>query len=249
MSKPLIIAHRGLNLEAPENTLPAFQKAKEAGVDGVELDILPSKEGTLVVTHDENVFKFTGVKAAVKKMSLSELKKLDFGSHFSSTFREEKIPTLEEVFDLLGKELLINIEIKGTNIRSDGREETLIQLIRKWKMTERVVVSSFNIFSLKRMMQRAPDIKRGYLFYEKQDAISRRGGWAKSFAPYSFHISKALVKEDTVQSIHQRGYKCWVWTVNEIAPALALKEQGAEAMITDDPKKLLKAFSSSYTKD
>src|SRR4030095_11421525 len=96
---PRVIAHRGASREAPENTLPAFERAKKIGADGVELDVLPAKDGSLVVTHNEQLAPLTGVKGRVAQFSLRELKALDFGSHFSSKFKGEKIPTLEEVFD------------------------------------------------------------------------------------------------------------------------------------------------------
>ncbi len=237
--KPLIIAHRGANREAPENTLSAFQKAKELGADGVELDVMPSKDKVLVVTHDETLHRLSGVHGWVKHHTLQELKKMDFGSHFSPQFSGEKIPTLEEVFDLLKHDMIINIEIKGTNLRNDGREEKLVSLIRKWNLVDQVVVSSFNIFALHRMEQIAPEIKRGYLFFEKQWGLSRRAGWAFYFHPFSLHLSQALVKNGTLQKYHQKGYQCWVWTVDEEEESKKLMEQGADAIITDEPAKLL----------
>jgi glycerophosphoryl diester phosphodiesterase len=242
--KPLIIAHRGASIEAPENTMPAFQKAKEIGVDGVELDILLSKDGHFVVTHDESLFKLTRVKGKVENLTLNQLKLLDYGSHFSKEYKGEKIPTLEEVFDLLKKDLLINIEIKGRKIKDDGREQKLAQLIRKRNLIEQVVVSSFNILALRRMYQVAPEIRRGYLFFEKQFAPSRRAAWAPLFHPYSLNISKALVQENTIEWIHQRGYRCWVWTVNDEKEMLRFAQMGADAIITDDPRKLVNLFKN-----
>ncbi|MFO1519725.1 MAG: glycerophosphodiester phosphodiesterase family protein [bacterium] len=236
---PLVIAHRGASREAPENTLPAFEKALQAGADGVELDILPTKDGKLVVTHNETLMELAGVKGKVKQFTLQELKKLDFGSHFSPQFKGEKIPTLEEVFELVQGKKMINVEIKGINIRSDGREEALVKLIRRWDCAEQIVVSSFNIFALIRMAQQAPEIRRGYLFYEKQMGPSRRAGWAPLFKPYSLHVSKALVKKGTIEKYHQKGYKVWTWTVNEEKEMKSLMEQGADAIITDEPKKLI----------
>lgn len=237
-TKTLVIAHRGASKEAPENTLPAFERAKALGADGVELDVMPCKEGSLVVTHNEILTPLTGIQGKVKDFSLSELKKMDFGSHFSLQFRGEKIPTLEEVFDLLKGTLLLNIEIKGINLRGDDRELELIRLIRKWGIQDQVLVSSFNIFSLRRMWKLAPEIRRGYLFYEKQIGLSRRGGWSFFVKPYSWNISRALVGAGTLDKIHRKGFKAWVWTVNEEAEMKRLINEGAQAIITDDPKGL-----------
>ena len=239
MTRPLVIAHRGASLLAPENTLSAFAKAKELGADGVELDIHPTQDGVLVVTHDEHTHRLTGVHGRVNRMTLDTLKKLDFGSHFSSQFRGEKIPTLEEVFELLKGRMWIDVEIKSLNIRDDGREKKLVELMRKWDMADQIEVSSFNIFALRRMAKLAPEIRRGYLFYEKQLGPSRRGGWAFYVKPYSFNISHALLRNGMVKRIHERGYRCWVWTVNEENQMQKLIEEGVDAIITDDPKKLM----------
>jgi glycerophosphoryl diester phosphodiesterase len=244
MTPPLVIAHRGASLVAPENTLSAFAKAQELGADGVELDIHPTQDGILVVTHDEHTHRLTGVPGRINKMALVELKKLDFGSHFSSQFRGEKIPTLEEVFELLKGRMWIDVEIKSLNVRDDGREKLLVDLIRKWNMADQIEVSSFNIFALRRMAKLAPEIRRGYLFYEKQFGPSRRGGWAFYVKPYSFNVSHALLREGMVKQIRERGYKCWVWTVNEENQMRHLVLEGVDAIITDDPSKLIRLLSS-----
>ena len=125
--KHLVIAHRGASIEAPENTLAAFQRAVEIGADGVELDILQSKDGHLIVVHDSRLHRLCNIKKASEGCTLKELKKFDFGSHFSSKFKGEQIATLEEVLDLLKGKVLINIEIKGAKIRDDGKEENLVK--------------------------------------------------------------------------------------------------------------------------
>ncbi|MBL7686095.1 MAG: glycerophosphodiester phosphodiesterase [Deltaproteobacteria bacterium] len=233
--RPLIIAHRGLNREAPENTISAFEKAIGIGADGVELDILPCQEGTLVVTHDESIERFTQIRKNVSSLSLSQLKKLDFGAYFSSHFRGERIPTLEEVFELLKGKAWINIEIKGTNIFSDGREKTLVDLIRKWKIEDQVVVSSFNIFSLHRMKKRAPEIKRGYLYYEGQFKFSQ-GRFKNWIKPYSLHPSIALFSASEF-CLSLDNY--WVWTVNKMSEFERCYAQKVEAIITDCPKNFI----------
>ncbi len=242
MKKPLILAHRGARREAPENTLAAFSKAKEIGADGVELDIRLSKDQQIVVTHDEKLEKFAGIKNKVSNLMLQDLRKLDFGSHFSSQFKGEKIPTLAEVFDLLRGNMLINVEIKGKNIFGDGREEILTKLILDMKMEDQVWVSSFNIFALHRMMKMAPHIKRGYLFYEKQDFFSKKGSWDFFVKPQSWNISRTLIQNTTIDQIHQKGRECWIWTVNEEKEVEKFSQAGADVIITDEPRKFLSLF-------
>lgn len=239
MKKPLILAHRGARREAPENTLAGFSKAKEMGADGVELDILLSKDRQMVVTHNENLEEFTARRDCVRNMTLKELRQLDFGSHFSTDFRGEKIPTLAEVFELLRGNMLINVEIKGTHIFNDGREEILTKLISDMKMEEQVWVSSFNIFALRRMMKIAPQIKRGYLFYERQDPFSKRGGWDFFVKPQSWNISRALVQNKTIEEVHQKNRECWIWTVNNEKEVENFSQAGADVIITDEPRKFM----------
>lgn len=239
MKRTLILAHRGARREAPENTISAFQKAREMGADGVELDILFSKDRQLVVTHNENLQEFAKVNKKVRDLNFHELRQLDFGSHFSSAFKDEKIPHLAEVFELLRGKMIINVEIKGTNILWDGREKILYKLISDMKMEEQVWVSSFNIFALKRMLKIAPHIKRGYLFYEKQDRFSRQGGWDFFVKPQSWNISRALVHDPSIEKIHKKNRECWIWTVNEEKEVEKFSKAGADVIITDEPRKFI----------
>ena len=239
MKRPLILAHRGAPREAPENTLSAFQKAREMGADGVELDILLTKDRQIVVTHNENILEFTGLNQNLSSLTLHELRALDFGSHFSSTFKDEKIPLLAEVFELLRGKMIINVEIKGTHIFNDGREEILAKLIQDLKMEDQVWISSFNIFALRRMSKLAPHLKRGYLFYEKQDFFSRKGGWDFFVKPQSWNVSRALIQNNTIQAIHQKNRECWIWTVNEEKEVKNFSQAGADVIITDEPRKFL----------
>jgi glycerophosphoryl diester phosphodiesterase len=119
--------------------------------------MLPAKNGTLVVTHDEHTHRLTGVPGRVSLMTLEELRKLDFGSHFSSQFRGEKIPTLEEVFELLKGRLWIDVEIKSLNVWDDGREARLVELDSKMGhgRSDRRSPPS-NIFALRRMARFSP---------------------------------------------------------------------------------------------
>lgn len=245
MKKPLILAHRGARLEAPENTLPAFAKAKEMGADGVELDVLLCKDQHWVITHNDDLRQYAGTQGRVSRLNLRELKGLDFGSHFSPQFRNERIPTLAELFELLRGHLLINVEIKKTNILNNDSEDLLIRLIRDMKMEEQVWISSFNIFALRRMARKAPELRRGYLFYEGQDFFSRRGGWDFLVSPQSWNISRALVRERTIEDIHRKGREAWIWTVNEAAEAEKFSRLGADVLITDDPRLLLSLRSKS----
>ncbi len=120
-----ILAHRGASAYAPENTMAAFKKAIEMNADGIELDVHLSKDGYIVIIHDERVDRTTDGKGEVKDFSLDELKKLDAGSWFSDEYKGEKIPTLEELLSLIkNTEIYLNIEIKaGYRVYPDIEEK------------------------------------------------------------------------------------------------------------------------------
>src|SRR5215212_9607059 len=113
MRHPQIFAHRGARVVAPENTLPAFQRALDMNVDGIELDIHCSKDGELVVIHDFTVDKTTNATGKVNHFTTAELASLDAGSSLSAEFAGVGIPTLAQVFDLVGNRCRVNVEIKS----------------------------------------------------------------------------------------------------------------------------------------
>lgn len=108
---PIILAHRGDLAHAPENTIPSFSQAIQKGADGVELDAKLTADGHVIVIHDSTVDRTTNGKGKVASFTLDEIRKLDAGSWFDSMFANTKVPLLEEVFETIGKDKLINIEL------------------------------------------------------------------------------------------------------------------------------------------
>ncbi len=113
MSRPQIFAHRGAKAVAPENTLPAFERALAMGVDGIELDVHCSKDGQLVVIHDESLERTTSGTGKVSDYTAAQLAKIDAGSYFNPAFAGTGVPTLAEVFDLVGNRCRVNVELKS----------------------------------------------------------------------------------------------------------------------------------------
>jgi glycerophosphoryl diester phosphodiesterase len=142
----MVIAHRGASGYAPENTVSAFKKAIMMKADMIEFDVHLTKDGKVVLMHDKTVDRTTDGKGKVKEMTLKELKKLDAGLWFDKKFKGEKIPTLEKVLKKFKGKILFNIEIK-----SEGTEEEIVRLIKKYKLEKDVMVSSFNHQFLKKI--------------------------------------------------------------------------------------------------
>src|SRR5689334_23229806 len=111
LPRPVIFAHRGASAYAPENTIASFEFAVAQGTDAIELDVKLSADGHVIVHHDPTVDRTTNGKGKVKDLTLAELKTLDAGGFFSENFHGEKIPTLEEVFEAVGKRTFINVEL------------------------------------------------------------------------------------------------------------------------------------------
>src|SRR6266508_4216831 len=143
LPRPVIFAHRGASAHAPENTLAAFELALAQQADGIELDVKLSSDGQVVVCHDSTVDRTTDGKGRIKDLPLAELKKLDAGSFFSEKFHGEKIPTLEEVFESVGKRTFINVELTNYNSPRDQLVETVCMLVKKCGLQQRVMFSSF----------------------------------------------------------------------------------------------------------
>ncbi len=138
----LVVGHRGAKAFYPENTMLSFQKAIELGVDGIEMDINMTKDGQLVVIHDNTVDRTTNGTGKVVDFTLRELKELDAGSHFSSEYAGERIPTFEEFLDLVkNKKLLLNVEIK--DYRTCVIDKT-IKMLEDYKLTDTYVITCFD---------------------------------------------------------------------------------------------------------
>lgn len=229
-----ILAHRGASFYAPENTLPSFELALEQGADGVELDVHFSKDGELVVMHDERVDRTTNGKGFIKDFTLDELKALD-ASNGMESFKGVTVPTLSEVYDLFaGTEKLINVEIKTDIIDYPGICEKLKTLEIEKGMTGRIIYSSFNHYTVREMKRIDPQAKVGLLY---MSIISEPWRYAEDLGaeclhPHFITISKTpgMAKE-----CNERGIETNIWTVDDSAWMERLANMGVTSLITDKP--------------
>ena len=222
---PKIIAHRGASAHAPENTIAAFQLALEQGADGIELDVMLSKDGHLVVIHDDTVDRTTGGKGYVRDMNLEELKSLDAGEG-------QSIPTLDEVFEEFGGRLIINVELKNYTSVFDGLPIETAKLVKKHQLGESVIVSSFNPFNLPRFHARMPEVDLGLL---TQPNTAKKWVW-RLFKYDALHPHFSDVDQVLVAALHSRNRKVNVWTVDEPSEIQRLAALEVDSIITNDPK-------------
>ena len=231
----LVIAHRGASAAAPPNTLAAFEKAAELGADGVEFDVHLSADGVPVVIHDFTVDATTDGSGRVADLSLDALKQLDAGSHFSPAFAGERIPTLEEVLTIARHRLLLNVELKSTNLRGDGLESTVIAQIEQHGLSNSVLISSFNPFALWRVKRIAPHIRVGLLYAPDLPLPLRRAWLAPLFPHEARHPEHTMVDARFMAWAQRRGYQVNTWTVDDPVEMHRLIDLGVNAIITNVP--------------
>jgi len=229
------LGHRGSPEVAPENTLPSFAAVLQQGAHGVELDVMLSKDGELVVIHDFTLGKTTTGAGLVKEHTLEELKQLDAGSWFGEPFIGTTIPALQEAIDRLPSTTLFNIEIKGENIFTDGVEQAVIDAVVENGLLDRVIVSSFNPISLLRVRWADHRIPIALLYSPDLPVFLSDGWFVPVLRPEALHPRYDMVDEAYMARAKNKGYRINVWTVNEAAEMKRLIDLGVDEIITDRP--------------
>ncbi|MCR5774144.1 MAG: glycerophosphodiester phosphodiesterase [Lachnospiraceae bacterium] len=232
---PLIWGHRGASGYAPENTLPAFKLAADMGADGIELDIQQTKDGVIVVCHDETVNRTSDGVGWIKDLTFDELRKLDF-SNGDQAYEGVRIPAIEEVFDLLEPtSLTINIELKTGIVFYDRIEEKILELTGNKNWRDRVIYSSFNHYSILKIKELDPDAKVGLLY---ADGPIDMPGYGKSHGVDALHPALYnLQYPNYMQDCRKYGLDVNVWTVDSKEYLQICKEYGVNAVITNYPAK------------
>lgn len=238
MSK--IFAHRGFSGKYPENTMLAFEKAVEIGVDGIELDVHLTKDNEIVIIHDEDIKRTTDGEGLVKDMTLEELRKFDASATFRGQYGFCGIPTLREYFELVkDTPIITNIELKTGVYEYHTIEQRVIDMVREFGLSDKIIFSSFNHFTVKRCEEIAPEIKRGFL----------TGDWLYDFGKYTaernvqcchpWHVS---LSEETVKEMHEAGCEINTWTVNEYEDIKKLSAWGVDSLIGNFPDRMIEVL-------
>ncbi|MDR0998360.1 MAG: glycerophosphodiester phosphodiesterase [Treponema sp.] len=228
-----VVAHRGYSGRYPENTMLAFKKAAEAGADEIEMDVQLTKDGTVVITHDESVERVTGEKGWVRDFNIEELRKLDASSVFRGKYGFNPIPSLDEYLDWVKDTAIVtNIELKNSDFYYEGLEEKTIALIRKYDLEKRIVFSSFNHASLLKCKKLCPSIPCGVLVGQH---IGGAGYYVKSNGLDFYHPSMEFLSAEIVEDCKGHGVEINVWTVNNMDGLLKAEAWGIRGLITNFP--------------
>lgn len=229
-----IYGHRGASAYAPENTMEAFRKAMEQGVDGIELDVHLTKDGVVVVTHDERIERVSDGTGYVQNLTLEELKQFNFNKTIPG-FAECKIPTLEEVYELVHpSNLRVNVELKTTQFLYPGLCQKLIDLAKKWDMEDKVIYSSFNHYSLLELKQIDLHAKIGLLY---DMGLVDPWVYAEHLKADAIHppFQVVMAFRDTIALSQHSGFEVNVWTADDPTVIQILVDAGVDGIITNVP--------------
>lgn len=244
-----IWAHRGSSHIYIENTLAAFKQAIKEGVDRIELDVQRTADGQLVVIHDENLLRLTGKNLFVWEINWSALQELTLNSKLNQNSKADafhaKVPRLEEVLQLIkNSNVSVNIELKNSLYFYPGMEEEVIACVNKLHMRGRVIYSSFNHLSMKKMVALVGGENCGVLTMDIQNDPWH---YTKKIGASAYHpMISSLQHLNLVEKCHQANLKVHVWTADEdlyIYGALLL---GVDAIITNKPTKALQLRQQFY---
>ncbi|MDP4161619.1 MAG: glycerophosphodiester phosphodiesterase [Bacillota bacterium] len=230
-----VFAHRGYSAAFSENTMTSFIEAEKTGCDGLEMDVQLTKDGEVVVIHDEKVDRTTSGTGFVKDFTYKELRNLNANK---MGVKKEPIPSLEELLEWLqSNKLICNIEFKNGIIRYEGMEEKVIELVRKYGLTDRIVFSSFNHYSIVHSFRHAPEIETAPLYSE---GLYMPWIYAQSIRAGGIHPKYTVAPDEIIKQAMENGIAVRPYTVNKDADMLRLFKVGCTAFITDDPIKALR---------
>jgi glycerophosphoryl diester phosphodiesterase len=233
--KPMVIGHRGAAGEAPENTLASFQMAILQGAGGIELDVHLSKDGDIVVCHDATIDRTTNGSGVIHALTTSEIKRHDAGSWFSKGFRDQRIPLLGEVFDLVPESVLINVEIKHSY--GGEMEFRVLDFLSQRGRLKNVVISSFDHKSIRRIKQLEPEAQVGLLYAAN---LINHAEYAQKFdiPIYSLHPHFQSIEKLDVDDAILAGFAVYPYTVNHTKDLRKMIAYGVTGIITDFPARL-----------
>ncbi|MGM9967192.1 glycerophosphodiester phosphodiesterase [uncultured Rummeliibacillus sp.] len=240
-----IFAHRGASGDYPENTLLAFKEAAKLPIYGVELDVQRTKDGVLVINHDEKIDRTSNGKGYIRDMTFEEIRSYDFGKWKGQHFTGEKIPTLDEVLDIFRTtHHMINIELKTDVFEYPGLEDDVIETVKSHEMMERVLFSSFDHEIVERVLQKAPTNEVAALFMK---ILVNLDAYGQMIGTTALHISLVAAKRESAKKAINAGNTVRVYTVNTTNDYDLMEEIEVDGVFTDYPEKLYRhAYSKKY---
>lgn len=250
-----IIAHRGANLFAPQNTIPAFKKALELGSDGLETDVHITKDGNAVICHNYSIDETSNGRGNISDRTLKELKSHDFGRYFSRKFKDTPLPSLDEFLEICKTDSLkiMNIELKHPRTKNSPIVEKTLEAVKKHNLLDKLLISSFDQKLLIRAKEIEPECKTAYLYPYPDSAVKcffvppysliKKIG-ADAVHPHQFFVNKSMVDK-----FHSMGVKVNAWTINTEEQIEKMFRCGIDGYITDSPADTREILEQLITKE
>lgn len=240
--KPQIVAHRGASGSYPENTLPAFEAAMEAGADWLELDVVRARDGTLIVSHDLTVDRCTNGQGYIVGMTLQAIKQLDAGSWFDSKFEGVRIPTLQEVIDLTWHHPVgLVIEIKAET--QNDFVATALAAAALAETRGHYVIESFNADCLRAVKDAFPAALTGFDLDPKTFDATQP---LDEFLHPAIHSQADIINQhqsiltgEVVDMLHHHQREVWTWSIHEVDDLHRVVAAGADGIVTNYPARML----------
>ena len=223
---PQVTGHRGNSTEAPENTKSALEAAIACGADYVEIDIAETKDGVLVVSHDNNIKRISGQNLDIWNSNYDAIKDLDVGSWFAPAFSGERLMTLEEAIDTCRGKVKMNIELKPTAHDHDFVEKAVAE-VQKQNFKDECVLASLDYPTLERVKAIDPEIRTAYI-----TAIAY--GNVDTLPVDAFSIEATFVNQTLVEAVHRQNKEIYVWTVDNEELISSMIDLNVDNIVTDD---------------
>lgn len=237
-----LIAHRGANKRAPQNTLAAFRAAREMKIDGFETDVHLTKDGQVVICHNPNIDETSNGKGYINDLTYEQLLQFEFGSYFSTEFAGEKIPLLTDFLDLAAGLEIINIEIKTPYNKDYSVVDETLKIAAEKDLSDHILISSFDPVVLRRVKDVDSSVHTALLYdFTKKAYWENRKNLlqhAIRLGCSALHPYKHMINEEMIRQAHEAGMFVNCWTVNDSSGAKKLQAIGADGLITDVPDRL-----------
>ncbi len=233
----MVLAHRGAMGLAPENTIARIEEALKYNIDIIEIDVHLSKDNKLIVIHNESVDHTTNGNGFIGDLDSKYIRTLDAGIKFSEKFKGQKVPFLEEVMDYIkDKDVRLNIEIKNGPIVYKGIEEAVSRLVEEYNFYNRVIVSSFDHYVLKRIKEANKRIDTGMLYgcsiYKIEEYVLELE--VSAVHPHYFWASPGLIDK-----MHKLDIAVTAWILNSTEDYIKYSEYGVDSIGTNFPNKMM----------
>ncbi len=225
-----ITAHRGSSAHAPENTLSAISRAIEDGADYAEIDVQETADGVIVLLHDSDLLRVSGVPDKIWEITSDKLSGLDAGAWFSEEFRGEPIPTLKQAIDLARGKIKLNIELKY-NGHDEQLAKRVVDVLRDESFEDESFVASLEARGLAEVRKLAPEIKTGQI-------VTVAIGKPEDLPVQILSMNAALATPAQVRRNRSANLQTHVWTVNSTQDMLTMLDRGVDNIITDKPAQL-----------